>query len=328
MSSFEVPREGIFISYRRDDDPHAAARLRDGAVSRFGKDQVFFDVGLAPGLDYVDAIEKALDSCAVLFAVIGPRWADVTDKQGKRRLDDPTDLVVREIATALHNGIPVVPVLLDGTEMPTSATLPTKLRPLARRHAATVRHGTFESDLGQLLTSLEPYLRNQEMPVTQLKMTSAIGTGSSGVVIASRTPEALSERTNALQPGSVAFRATIPDGPPARRELLLRLTEWAEQLAQEQLVAPATFYGKTRTTLLLRIDGKSGLVTVYNDVNSAYLQFSRSVFERFAPDSIPVVESLIGSRIGQGTTAHNVSPELIDTLTQAYREAAAKRVHG
>ncbi|TDD37051.1 toll/interleukin-1 receptor domain-containing protein [Saccharopolyspora elongata] len=311
MSSFEVPREGIFISYRRGDDPHAAARLRDGAVSRFGKDRVFFDVGLAPGLDYIDAIEEALDSCAVLFAVIGPRWADIADKQGKRRLDEPTDLVVREIATALHNGVRVVPVLLDGTEMPTSSDLPAKLRPLVRRNAATVRHDTFESDLGKLLTSLEPHLRNRELPATQ-----------PGGAKPSRTAEMIIRQTTELVPGSAAFRSTIPDDPPARRELLLRLTEWAEQLAQEQLVAPATFYGKTRTTLLLRIDGKSGLVTVYNDAKTAYLQFSRSVFERFAPDSIPVVESLIRSRVGQGTTTRDVSPELLDALTQAYREAA------
>ncbi|TWG08598.1 TIR domain-containing protein [Saccharopolyspora dendranthemae] len=275
---------------------------------------MFFDVGLAPGLDYVDAIEEALKSCTVLFAVIGPRWVDATDEHGKRRLDDPTDLVVREIATALRNDVQVVPVLLDGTVMPTSGDLPTKLRPLVRRNAATVKHDTFESDLAKLLTQLKPFLRGRERSAAQ----------SRGAMQEHPAETSVRQETE-LVPGSAAFRSTIPDGPPARRELLLRLTGWAEQLAQNQLVAPATFYGKTRTTLLLRIDGKSGLVTVYNDAKSAYLQLSRSVFERFAPGSISVVESLIKSRIGQGTTTRDVSPELLDALTQAYREAATKR---
>ena len=34
----------IFISYRRDDDPSAAARVRDGLAARFGKSELFIDV--------------------------------------------------------------------------------------------------------------------------------------------------------------------------------------------------------------------------------------------------------------------------------------------
>jgi hypothetical protein len=34
----------IFVSYRRDNDPAAAARVRDGLAGRFGKANLFIDV--------------------------------------------------------------------------------------------------------------------------------------------------------------------------------------------------------------------------------------------------------------------------------------------
>jgi hypothetical protein len=37
----------------------------------------------------------------VLLALIGDEWLTITDKAGHRRLDDPGDLVRREIETAL-----------------------------------------------------------------------------------------------------------------------------------------------------------------------------------------------------------------------------------
>jgi len=40
----------IFISYRREDDPSAAARVRDALAARFGKASLFMDVdSLAAG---------------------------------------------------------------------------------------------------------------------------------------------------------------------------------------------------------------------------------------------------------------------------------------
>jgi hypothetical protein len=48
----------------------------------------------------------------------------------------------------------------------------------------------------------------------------------------------------------------------------------------------------------------------------------RSVFDRPAPSSIPRVEALISpTGIGQGNQIYNISDELLDALTDAYREA-------
>jgi hypothetical protein len=51
----------IFISYRRDDDAAAAARVSDGLVSRFGKAKLFLDVdNLLAGQRFDEELAKAL----------------------------------------------------------------------------------------------------------------------------------------------------------------------------------------------------------------------------------------------------------------------------
>jgi hypothetical protein len=82
--------------------------------------------------------------------------------------------------------------------------------------------------------------------------------------------------------------------------------------------------GKTALTLLPRLprDGV-GLVSVYN-ANGAYVQFWRSVFERRAPQTLPNVQRIIAPRaLGQGTWTPVITEELLDSLTDAYREASA-----
>jgi hypothetical protein len=80
--------------------PHAG-RLYDRLVTRFGAGNVFMDVdSIEPGLDYGEAIDKAVGSCDVLLVVIGTRWLDAVDEHNRRRLDDPDDLIMLEIATA------------------------------------------------------------------------------------------------------------------------------------------------------------------------------------------------------------------------------------
>jgi hypothetical protein len=92
-----------------------------------------------------------------------------------------------------------------------------------------------------------------------------------------------------------------------------------------RLVKLGTYRGKSgMTTLLPRLAGDdAGLVSIYCDNGSAYLQFWRSVFERRAPGSIPVVEAAAKTEIKQGNTTHDISEQLLEALTQAYQEAAA-----
>jgi hypothetical protein len=129
-----------------------------------------------------------------------------------------------------------------------------------------------------------------------------------------------------LSPGSAEFRASLADVPPPRLDLLLKMSDWADALEQEGLVKLSTYRGKGGIiSLLPRLaSDNAGLVTVYNDIKSAYLQFWRGVFERRAPRSIATVEAALGTELKHGNSTRTVTEDLITALTDAYREA----VHG
>jgi hypothetical protein len=132
-----------------------------------------------------------------------------------------------------------------------------------------------------------------------------------------------------LYPGSAEFRASFADAPPARREMLQRAADWADSLERDGLVKLSTYRGKGGiVSLLPRLaSDNAGLVTIYNDINSAYMQFWRGVFERRAPSSILAVEATIGAELRQGNSTRDITRELLSTLTRAYREAVIGNEH-
>lgn len=132
-------------------------------------------------------------------------------------------------------------------------------------------------------------------------------------------------QAGALSRGSAEFRFVIADLPPARREVLTRLADWADMLEQAGLVKLASYRGKAKiTSLLPRLAAdNAGLVSIYCDHDSASIQFWRSVFERRAPRSLPAVEAALGGEVRQGNATHDFPQSLLDALTEAYREAAS-----
>jgi hypothetical protein len=115
----------IFISYRRDDSSGYAGRLYDKLSNHFGQGQVFMDINtMESGVDFVEVIENAVSSSDVLIAVISKQWLTITDNNGNKRLDNPTDFVRLEIAAALDRNIRVIPVLVQGASMPRTQDLP------------------------------------------------------------------------------------------------------------------------------------------------------------------------------------------------------------
>src|SRR5262245_21679622 len=121
----EDSRGKIFISYRRDDTQHVAGRLSDRLQQHF---DVFMDVeSMDPGVDVDTAIDTAVSGTDVLLVLIGRTWLNSLDDDGNRRLDDPNDYVVREVAGALERATRVIPVLVDGAEMPERKDLPPRI---------------------------------------------------------------------------------------------------------------------------------------------------------------------------------------------------------
>jgi formylglycine-generating enzyme required for sulfatase activity len=150
----------IFISYRREDSAASAGRVYDRLIGRFPSNRIFIDVdNIAPGVDFVNAIEKSVESCDVLISVVGKRWLTATDEDGRRRLDNTDDFVRLEIATALKRGIRVIPVLVDGASMPRSGELPDELKSLVRLQALKVSQDRFRSDSEPLITAVDQALK-------------------------------------------------------------------------------------------------------------------------------------------------------------------------
>jgi TIR domain-containing protein len=156
----------VFISYRREDTSGQAGRLYDALAKALGPDNVFMDVDTIDiGVEFKDAIESAVTSCDVLFAMIGPRWLTVADSRGERRLSRADDYVRLEIEAALARNIRVVPALIAGASMPSSDDLPATLVPLARRNALEMADGPrWQYDVSRLVNLLERIRAGESHP--------------------------------------------------------------------------------------------------------------------------------------------------------------------
>ena len=95
----------IFISYRRADSSKEVKLIYKLLVNHFGADSIFMDIHtIEPGANFLEMIIDALNKCEVVLIVIGNKWLDIEDNNGKRRLDNPDDFVRIEVLTALTNG--------------------------------------------------------------------------------------------------------------------------------------------------------------------------------------------------------------------------------
>jgi hypothetical protein len=151
----KIDSGGIFVSYRRQDTPHVAGRLFDRLAERFGRSHVFMDVvSIEPGFDFAEVINEAINGCDVLLVLIGQSWLSAVDEHGRRRLENPEDLVLLEVKAALDQRVRVIPVLVDGTSAPRRDELPEVIAGLTRRNCVRLDHETFGSDVGVLMIFL------------------------------------------------------------------------------------------------------------------------------------------------------------------------------
>ena len=150
---------GVFINYRREDSAPYAGRLYDHLRQRFPGAKVFMDIdAIAPGEDFVDAIDRTLAASKVVLAVIGPKWESAIDATGQRRLMRPDDFVAQELRAALAGDVRVIPVLVAGASMPQAAALPPDLQALTRRNAIEVSDSRFAADVDRLCAAIAPAL--------------------------------------------------------------------------------------------------------------------------------------------------------------------------
>jgi hypothetical protein len=157
--------EKIFISYRREDTSGESGRLKDKLEQVFGQKNIFYDVEtLEVGLNFDESIAKALNESKVLLAMIGPHWLKVTDSKGEKRILKSNDWVRKEISQALKRGLRVIPILVNGADMPDPDELPEDLKELSLKHAQELTSSRWNYDVGELTKVLEKIISKRHTP--------------------------------------------------------------------------------------------------------------------------------------------------------------------
>ena len=148
-------KKNIFINYRVHDTAGETGRLVDRLKERFSADQIFMDIDkIEPGVDFTKAISKSLESCDVMLAVIGPNWLGKDPTKDTSRIKNPNDWVKTEISTALARDIRVIPVLVDGGQLPDADDLPPDLQSLLLRQSFEISNKRWDYDTQQLIDVL------------------------------------------------------------------------------------------------------------------------------------------------------------------------------
>ena len=157
-------RAGAFVSYRRGDTAPQAGRLYDLLVDRLGRQSVFMDANsIEPGRDFTQAIESAISDSSTVIVLIGQDWLSIKNSSGVRRIDTANDYVRTEIEAAIRSGLHIVPLLVNGAEMPAANDLPATIRPLCTRQAVMADDFSFLRDIEPVLDVVER-LSSSAMP--------------------------------------------------------------------------------------------------------------------------------------------------------------------
>ncbi len=160
LFAYEIDRDVMaklkcFLSYRRQDTivVGTVGRIYDRLIAHYGDEHAFMDVDdIPPGSDFRHVLSDAVGQADVLLAVIGTQWAEIMRSRG----DDAADFVRIEIESALQRGIPVVPVLIGGADMPQPGDLPESIRELVYRNAVIVDPSRdFHAHVTRLIADLD-----------------------------------------------------------------------------------------------------------------------------------------------------------------------------
>ncbi|PHN00702.1 toll/interleukin-1 receptor domain-containing protein [Flavilitoribacter nigricans] len=126
---------GIFISYRRKDQPEFVDELRDLLRNKLACKNVFWDTdSIEKGEDFEEKIKDYLTRTDLIFFVIGDKWQEIAAK----RLSKPDDPIRIEIRESLKTGARIVPVLIGDTPIPPNDILPDDIKPFSKRNALRV----------------------------------------------------------------------------------------------------------------------------------------------------------------------------------------------
>ena len=216
----------IFISYRRQDSPSMTGRIYDKLETTFGSDRVFRDIDdIGAGQDFRAKIAQEVNQSDVLLVIIGPKWENITDQQGNRRLDNPDDFVRLEVEEGLKNPKKIViPVLVENASMPKPEALPKSMRELCYRNAISVRQDPdFHPDVQKLIDAVRKitktgtplYKKKSAMIGAALLIIGIIAIFAATLLASQSTPTP--EATNTIAP-SPSVSAIVESSPTQTTE--------------------------------------------------------------------------------------------------------------
>nr|WP_234347941.1 toll/interleukin-1 receptor domain-containing protein [Streptomyces specialis] len=147
------------MNYRTGDEEGVATLIERELSRRFGDERVFrASKSIAPGHRFPRELLNAVRRSDVLLVVIGPRWTEARNQEGRRALDDPEDWTRREILEAFESGALVVPVLVGKATRLDRDALPPPLLELADYQYRRLDTRNAEADLTRLANDLADLL--------------------------------------------------------------------------------------------------------------------------------------------------------------------------
>ena len=163
-SSSAVPR--VFISYRREDAQAFARGLYNELSRRYGDENVFRDIdAIQAGARFTDVIEEGVGNANILIVIISRSWASA---RGRRRLDDPGDVLRREVEIGLRRGISIIPVCVEGARLPTKDELGPALDGLLKFTAIEISDARWDHDIARLANAIDGHVTRGSATVSAL----------------------------------------------------------------------------------------------------------------------------------------------------------------
>lgn len=165
----------IFLSYRRTDSPQAC-RVYDWLTRRFGSDAVFMDVADIPfATSFTDYITRSIAESSILVALIGDRWQEKITRE-----DDPVRM---EIETAIRSNVPVLPVLIGASQMPSEEALPASISSITYQNASIVGISRdFDTHMQALVPKIEAILGTLTKQSAVIVDEEAVSRACAGIV--------------------------------------------------------------------------------------------------------------------------------------------------
>jgi hypothetical protein len=174
----------IFMSYRREDAAPAAGRVYDRLSRLPAAPEVFFDVNtIRGGDDFEPKILREIGSSDIVLVFIGKKWLEPA-QVGKPRIWDSNDYVRAEIRAALARPILVLPILVDGAQMPRPEQLPDDIKNIVGKNALPLRHERFDDDTENIVFTILGVRARQKAWDSKGKLLAKLGYCAAGLFAA------------------------------------------------------------------------------------------------------------------------------------------------